>query len=406
MSTIPAENAPRWLPRLDPDGLAAAFVLSFLATAGFFYVNIMGAIVSGLVDGLHLSASVAGRIGAFNVYGAAIGAFFAVLVVRRIAWRPAAVLLLCALISLDVASMWAHSAGLLSVLRLLHGLAGGLLVGISYAVIARTRLPDRCFGVLMVVQSSLGGLGLMFLPQLVRPFGASVLFLALAAFSVVALVLLPLLPEYGSAKTPERGAAVKDGMTQPRSTGLVISLLAVFFFQAGNMALSAYIIELGRACGLGLQFVSITIGVSGWIATLGSLLVVALAQRGRRLLPIAVGGVLAVLGNAAFHGSARPMVYLAANIATAITWFFVIPYLLGLCATFDRTGRSAALAGLFSKLGLATGPYAASLLIAGTTSYGTVIDVAVGALALATVCGVVGAKLADSSLSGLEPRPA
>ena len=407
MSTIPAENAPRWLPRLDPDGLAAAFVLSFLATAGFFYVNIMGAIVSGLVDGLHLSPSVAGRIGAYNVYGAAIGAFFAVLVVRRIAWRPAAVLLLCALIGLDVASMWAHSADLLSVLRLLHGLAGGLLVGISYAVIARTRLPDRCFGVLMVVQSSLGGLGLMFLPQLVRPFGASVLFLALAAFSVVALVLLPLLPEYGPAKTLEKDAAVKGGMTlQPRSTGLVISLLAVFFFQAGNMALSAYIIELGRACGLGLQFVSITIGVSGWIATLGSLLVVALAQRGRRLLPIAIGGILAVLGNAAFHGSARPMVYLAANIATAITWFFVIPYLLGLCATFDRTGRSAALAGLFSKLGLATGPYVASLLIAGTTSYGTVIDVAVGALALATVCGVAGAKLADSSLPGLEPRPA
>lgn len=407
MNTIPAENAPRWLPRLDPDGLAAAFVLSFLATAGFFYVNIMGAIVSGLVDGLHLSPSVAGRIGAYNVYGAAIGAFFAVLVVRRIAWRPAAVLLLCALIGLDVASMWAHSVGLLSVLRLLHGLAGGLLVGISYAVIARTRLPDRCFGVLMVVQSSLGGLGLMFLPQLVRPFGASVLFLALAAFSVVALVLLPLLPEYGPAKTLEKGAAVKGGMTlQPRSTGLVISLLAVFFFQAGNMALSAYIIELGRACGLGLQFVSITIGVAGWIATLGSLLVVALAQRGRRLLPIAIGGILAVLGNAAFHGSARPMVYLAANIATAITWFFVIPYLLGLCATLDRTGRSAALAGLFSKLGLATGPYVASLLIAGTTSYGTVIDVAVGALALATVCGVAGAKLADSSLPGLEPRPA
>ena len=407
MSTVPVDTLPRWLPRLDPDGLAAAFVLSLLATAGFFYVNIMGAIVSGLVDGLHLSPSVAGRIGACNVYGAAIGAFFAVLLVQRLAWRRTAVLLLSALMGLDAASMWAHSADLLIVLRLLHGLAGGLLVGISYAVIARTRLPDRCFGVLMVVQSSLGGLGLMFLPQLVRPFGASVLFLALAAFSAVALILLPLLPEYGPAKTLEQGVATTGGLkSRPRSTGLVISLLAVFFFQAGNMALSAYIIELGRAYSLGLQFISITIGVSGWIATLGSLLVVALATRGRRVLPIAIGGVLAVLGNAAFHGSARPMVYLVANIATAITWFFVIPYLLGLCATFDRTGRSAALAGLFSKLGLATGPYAASLLISGATSYGAVIDVAVGALVLATAFGVAGAKMADSSLASLEPRPA
>ena len=403
MSAAAVEAGKRLFPRLAPDGLAAAFVLSFLATAGFFYVNIMGALVSGLVDGLHLTPSEAGRIGAYNVYGAACGAFCAVLVVRRMAWRPASVVLLCCLIGLDVSSLWAHSAGLLGVLRFLHGTAGGMLVGISYAVIARTRLPDRCFGVLMVVQSSLGGLGLMFLPRLVQPYGASVLFLSLAAFSLVALVLLPLLPDYD----PSDVSLATEAVT-PRngSTGLIIALLAVFFFQAGNMALSAYIIELGRAYGLDLPFVSLTIGVSGWIATLGSLLVVALAKHERRMLPIAVGSVVAILGNAAFHGSAHPMVYLAANIVTAITWFFVIPYLLGLCATFDRTGRSAALAGLFSKLGLATGPYAASLLLTGVTSYGTVINFAVAALVLATVCGIAAARKADSSLSSLEPRPA
>jgi len=408
MSTTGVETEKIGLPHLRPDGLAAAFVLSFLATAGFFYVNIMGAIVSGLVDGLHLPPAEAGRIGAYNVYGAAIGAFGAVLIVRRIAWRPAAVLLLCGLISFDVSSMWAHSAGLLSVLRLLHGITGGLLVGISYTVIARTRSPDRCFGVLMVVQSSLGGLGLMFLPLLVRPFGASILFLSLAAFSLVALALLPLLPDYGPPDVTLTKDSAEATQTHTRSRagliGLIIALLAVFFFQAGNMALSAYIIELGRAYGLGLEFVSVTIGVSGWIATLGALLVVALAKQGRRTAPIAIGSVLAVLGNVAFHGSARPMVYLVANIATAITWFFVIPYLLGLCATFDRTGRSAALAGLFSKLGLATGPYAASHFISDVTSYGAVIDLAVGTLALATVCGVIAARMVE--LPGHEPRPA
>jgi MFS transporter, DHA1 family, inner membrane transport protein len=409
MSAAPVGAEHRPTLRLAPDGLPAAFVLSFLATAGFFYVNIMGALVSGLVDGLHLSPAAAGRIGAYNVYGAAVGAFCAVLIVRRIAWRQASVLLLCSLIGLDVSSMWAHSSSLLSVLRFLHGTAGGLLVGLSYAVIARTRLPDRCFGVLMVVQSSLGGLGLMLLPQLVPSYGASVLFLSLAAFSGVALVLLPLLPDYG----PSDVTLAKDSTTvtpetsRTWSVGLIISLFAVFFFQAGNMALSAYIIELGRAYGLTLPFVSVTIGVSGWVATLGSLLVVALAGHGRRMLPIAIGSVVAVLGNAAFHGSARPTVYLAANIVTAITWFFVIPYLLGLCATFDRTGRSAALAGLFSKLGLATGPYAASLFLSGVTSYGAVIDLAVGALVLATICGIAAARKVDSkNLPGLEPRPA
>ncbi len=166
------------------------------------------------------------------------------------------------------------------------------------------------------------------------------------------------------------------------------------------MALSAYIIELGRAYGLGLDFVSITIGVSGWIATLGALLVIALADRWPRALPIGIGSVLAVVGNAAFHESALPMVYLVANIVTAIMWFFVIPYLLGLCATFDRTGRSASLAGLFSKLGLASGPYAASVLLGNNASYAAVINMAVGALILATVCGVVAARMGDRALVG------
>ena len=407
MSTVRADVAARLIPRVDPDGLAAAFILSFLATAGFFYVNIMGAIVSGLIDGLHLSAPEAGRIAACNVYGAALGAFGAVLVVRRVPWRRASVLLLCGLVGFDLSSMWVHSANLLTVLRLLHGVTGGLLVGLSYAVIARTRSPDRCFGALMVVQSSLGGLGLMFLPRLVQPFGASVLFMALAAFSLVALALLPWLPDYSPPEgVPVRVPVVTGVPPSTWSGGLVVALLAVFFFQAGNMALSAYIIELGRAHGLGLDFVSVTIGVSGWVATLGAVLVVAFANRWRRTLPIAVGSLLALIGNAAFHASALPRVYLAANIVTAIMWFFVIPHLLGLCATFDRTGRSASLAGLFSKLGLASGPYAASLLISGSASYGAVINLAVGALTLATVCGIAAARIVDRGLPSVESRPA
>lgn len=381
--------------RLAPDGLAAAFVLSFLATAGFYYVNIMAAIVSGLVDGLHFSAREAGRIGAYNIYGAAFGAFCAVLLVRRIAWRPAAVFLLCALIGLDLSSTLIHTAGLLTVVRLLHGLTGGLLVGISYAVIARTRSPDRCFGALMVVQSSLGGLGLMFLPRLVPVFGASVLFLALAAFSLLALMLLPLLPDYAPQPVAPTSRLIVVAARPVFSIALIIALLAVFFFQAGNMALAAYIIELGRADGLGLEFITTTIGVSGWIATAGAVLVIAFGTRWGRTLPIAIGMLLALVGNAAFGLSSLPMVYLAANIETAILWFFVIPYLLGLCATFDRSGRSAALAGLFSKLGLASGPYVAGLLLGNGSSYRPVVTLAVAALALSAVCGIVAARQAD-----------
>ena len=129
---------------------------------------------------------------------------------------------------------------------------------------------------------------------------------------------------------------------------------------------------------------------------MGAGLVVAFGTRWGRTLPIACGTLAAVVGNAAFYRSASPLVYAAANIATAITWFFVVPYLLGLCAAFDRSGRSAALAGLSSKLGLASGPYAAAALLgAGSVSYDPVVTLAVTALALSAACGIAAARMAD-----------
>ena len=78
--------------------MLAAVLLAFLATAGFFYVNIMAALVAGLVDGLGFSESEAGRVGSLNIYGAAFGALIAIAIVGRVRWRAFAV---CALSDAD-----------------------------------------------------------------------------------------------------------------------------------------------------------------------------------------------------------------------------------------------------------------------------------------------------------------
>ena len=377
------------LPRVNPDGFVAAVLLSVLATAGFFYVSILPALVSGLITGLNFSPQLAGRIASCNVYGAAVGAFFAVLVVRRIPWRRAAVPLLCVLLLFDLVSMQVQAPLVLGCLRLLHGLTGGLLVGITYGVMSRTASPDRCFGVLMIVQSVLGGLGSMFLPRLVPGFGAPVLFLAFAAFSMCALMTLPFLPAYPAPRTV---AAEGPALMRP-SRGLILALGAVFLFQTGNMAVNAYIIELGRANAFTLNFITSTIGIAHWLATLGALLVVIIGTRFGRLAPIVTGTLVFLIGNVCFYWSAVPEVFVAACIVSAITVFFVIPYLLGLCANFDHSGRGAALAGLFSKLGIATGPFlAAGLLGRGATSYIAVIGAAIACIALSALASVMSTR--------------
>lgn len=374
-----ADEAPRnaWrFPTAPPDGLLAATLLAFLATAGFFYVNIMAALVPGLVDGLGFSEGDAGRVGAMNIYGAALGALGAVAIVGRVRWRAFAVCALVLLMVLDATSIFVERPGALMALRFVHGMVGGSLVGVAYAVFARTRSPDRVFGMLLAVQYSLGGLGVMVLPRLVPVYGHGVLFGTLIAFSAVALLILPFLDRYpaGRVARPAASGGIRRGL-------LAATAAALFLFQAGNMALLVYMIPLARHFGLGTEYASTALGVSTWIGLAGCLAVVVFGTRFGRAWPLAFATALTAAACFTFHWSGMPGVYLLANCVSGITWSFVGAYLLGMCAEFDQAGRTAAIGGFISKMGLATGPLVAAWLM-DRAGYPELITFAAVAVAL------------------------
>jgi len=390
--------SPSKLKGLAPDGMLAGVLLAFLATAGLFYVNIMPALVSGLQDGLGFSARDAGFVASANVYGAAVGALVSVPVVGRIAWRRAAVAALLVLVALDLVSTQLHLAPALIALRFVHGLVGGFLVGVGFSVIARSGAPDRNFGLLLVVQFGLGGIGLMFLPGLARAHGAPVLFLALAAFSLATLAMLPALPAYPDVKPAP--LLRSSGAHRAR---LWLTLAAILLFQVANMGLSAFIIGLGRQAGLSDAFVSGALGASNWIGAGGSVLVAALGVRFGRAGPLLAGGVVSAIGGALFYASDWPAAFAAANLVSAIAWAFVIPYLLGLASAFEPGGRAAALAGFFSKMGLATGPAVAGVLLQ-ETHYGRLIALAVVGVVLSAVFAVAPALALDRTRTADLPK--
>lgn len=390
MTDVVAPTTAGRLPKVPEDSLLASVLLSFLATAGLFYVNIMAALVDGLISGAGLSPRDAGLVASANVYGAAVGALAAVFVIRRLPWRSTAVAVLLGLVAIDLVSILFKAPEILIGVRFLHGMIGGLLVGVAFGVIARSATPDRTFGMLLVVQFGLGGLGLMFLPRLVPQFGHGVLFLALAAFSLATLAMIPFLGAYAAASRPVFAA----DRPATRWVPLVLVFASILLFQAANMGLAAYIIGLGKASGLSLKFITDTLGAANWIGALGSLLVVALGVRLGRFWPIVAGLVLTLVGTWAFHFSREPWVYLVANIGTAITWAFVIPYLFGMSAAFDKAGQMAALAGFFSKMGLASGP-AMAAFVAGGGKYDGLINLSVLGLFLSGLAAAVPAIALD-----------
>ena len=375
--------------RAAPHGVAARIMLAFLATAGLFYVNIMPALVDGLVEGLGFSNPQAGNVSSANIYGAALGALLVVLVVGRWPWRRTSVGLLFTLLALDTISIFVVEPSALTALRFIHGVVGGALVGVAFAVIARTDQPDRTFGFLLLVQFGLGGLGVMFLPKLVPLFGTPVLFLSLIAFSMATLAMVPFLDDY-------RVDPVKHIVAPGANlrTPMLLALLAIFLFQAANMGLYAFIIGMGKHYGLTVDFISPVLGIAAWTGILGSVLVIWLSTKHGRLLPLSLGILTTAVGTWILHYSGVPWLFVVANVGVGVTWAFVISYLLGLCAAFDRTGRAAALGGFASKMGLASGPLLASRLL-GEDNYPLVINVSVIALLLCLVAAALPAGRLD-----------
>jgi len=391
MTTSPNAQR-RALPRPDPDSLLAALLLAFLTTAGLFYVNILAALVDGLKHALAFSARDAGLVASANVYGAAAGSLIAALVGPRLPWRPTAVAVLLAMTGLDLGSMLLTSPAPLLAVRFLHGLAGGLLVGVGISLIGRTKTPDRGFGVLLFLQFGLGGLGVIVLPRLIGLFGIKALFIALIAMSLATLAMVPFIPIARRGPAAAHIAAARPGGARWLALG---AMLSIFIFQTQGTSVSAFLLGMGEAFGLARNYVSGTVGVGTWLGLVGAGAVVLTGARFGRLAPICAAVLLTMAcGPVLIFWGHRPAVWFAANALTSFAWAYVIPYIYGMCSAFDANGRTAMWAGFLSKLGLATGPALGAFVLA-ETHYVRLLWTATAIVALSALAAAPAALVLD-----------
>jgi predicted MFS family arabinose efflux permease len=221
----------------------------------------------------------------------------------------------------------------------------------------------------------------MLLPRLVPIYGTQALFVALILFSLASLAMVPFLDRYPPRPKP---LATTTGTIQKKP--LSFTLLAIFLFQAVNMALLAYIIRLGISYGLEREYVSTALGLATWVALLGPGLVIIIGTKYGRFWPLFLVMGLTLAGTALFHLSGSKAAYLIANCGTGITWGMVMAYLLGMASQFDESGRTAAAGGFVSKIGLATGPVIAGQILTAGFGFSFILN---GALILFVVCTVI-----------------
>jgi len=384
------------VPKLSKDGILISIFLSFLATAGLFYVNLGGAFLSAFVDGLGISRETAGYISSANKYGAAFGALIATFTVKHLPWRNTAYIALIILISVDLLCFRLTDPQTLIMVRFFHGTVGGFLVGLGFSIIARTASPDKVFGMLVAIQYTFGSVAIFTVPKLVGAMGTGAAFGALITFSSLTLLMVPFIPDYAASINAKADSAITAKVT-PTSIAIVpaaLALLALFLFQASNMSVADYAIELGKDSGYSIEYLSNILTLSNMISIFGALLVYFIGTKYGRALPIALGALVSGLFTFMFHWSDIPANYFIANTVTGIMWAFTVPYILGLCATFDSRGQVVVFAGFISKMGLASGPLIAAMVV-GEGNFTLIINLAAIGLVVCAIAAFFPAKRSE-----------
>jgi DHA1 family inner membrane transport protein len=230
---------------------------------------------------------------------------------------------------------------------------------------------------------------------------------ALITFATITLLLLFFIPDY---PRKEESVSLKSVTGESFKSKLLIvplmiTMTAVFLFQASNMGVAYYAFELVKESDYTMRELSNLLVVAYILSVSGALLVIWMEAKFGRAKPIFFGVLIAALFTFLLHWSATIEIYFIANLVTGIMWAFCISYLLALGAAFDSHGQMAALSGFISKLGLASGSFIAALVI-GNDNFASIINLATLSLVICALIALYPALLIDKAESYLKRRPA
>jgi predicted MFS family arabinose efflux permease len=263
--------------------------------------------------------------------------------------------------------------------------AGNIVIAsICLTVLAQVDNPARAWSIKISTDVIFAGAFLGLVPMFDLGLTAFVGILAIY-FGVVAPVLLKL-PSRATLRRSVDGSP-EPLRAAPGSAWLALGTMAVFY--TSGIAVWTFLERLAVHAGFSRAAASEAIAIGIFVGIIGSVGAALVAGRTRRIWPQTTSGIVFVASVAAIGFSTNLVEFYAAVFVFNCSWNFFTPFVMGLLAASDKTGRLASLVPGTVMIGGVIGPPLAGVLIKSSGYEATMIVMtAIAGLAIASYVGI------------------
>lgn len=369
--------------------------LLFVVCCGFSSQMVMPLWVGAVIESHGLDEAAVGRVGSLEYAAVAVVSLIVAFGVQRLRAWPTVLIGLLLLIAGNALSAFASTEGGLATVRMLCGVGKGLVVAVTFGLVAGTPRPVAAFAMVNLVYAVFSTLFYLGMPHLIRPFGATGAFLGMAAVAVLGGLFMVCYPD-----PPLRGrAGAGAGLRSLPAFGW-LALLGLVVLWSGHNVVWTYVERIGNRAGLGVEAIGGVLSLAAFMTIFGPALARLLDARLGYGPPMLVAVALKTLAVFALLYAPDPRVYAAAVPAFLFLTLFITPYVMGVLSVADPAGRLAAASSAAMTAGGSAGAFVGGLV--ATVSYP---GLAWTAAALFAVFVVLVAWVAPTAARHRAPHP-
>jgi predicted MFS family arabinose efflux permease len=332
----------------------------FAGGFGPYFVPIQ---IGALIDGLGLSESLSGLLGAVEVASMSLTAI--IISPKLASWSRSRTAIYGVIFAAacEIATGFASSLSLLFPLRIFVGIGCGLVFGSICATAASGKNPDRILGAGQAIMNFLFLFMFLLMPYALAYAQLKGLFFALGFVLLMTIPFLRFLND-------ENVNTDADEISGKKANRLLIAmhLSAVVLLNIGLGALWGFVERLGTdSIGLSPETIGKVLSAATLFMIAGSLFAAWLGVRIGRTIPVVSATILCAVAAMLVTNAETLIIYAAGLFLYNAAYLFLGPYTIaGISSALDPSGRLAAAVGgvmFFSySVGIGTGGFIAELI--------------------------------------------